>query len=36
MYKVSIVKCDNYDPENVFDAVKKAVDLIGIDLKKKY
>lgn len=35
MYKVSIVKCDNYDPENVFDAVKKAIDLIGIDLRKK-
>jgi uncharacterized protein (DUF362 family) len=35
MYKVAIVKCNNYDPENVFNAIKKAIDLIGIDLRKK-
>ncbi|MBP2133495.1 uncharacterized protein (DUF362 family)/ferredoxin [Methanomicrobium sp. W14] len=27
--KVSIGKCDDYERENVFDSVKKAVDLIG-------
>lgn len=35
MNKVSIVKCDNYNTENVFEAVKKAIDLIGIDLREK-
>jgi len=29
MTKVSIVKCDSYDNEEVYDAVKKSIDLIG-------
>lgn len=35
MSKVAIVKCENYLPNVVLSAVKKAVDLIGIDLKKE-
>ncbi len=35
MSKVAIVKCEDYMPETVLSAVKKAVDLIGIDLKKE-
>lgn len=35
MSKVAVVKCEDYMPETVSSAVKKAVDLIGIDLKKE-
>ena len=29
MTKVSLVRCSDYDPVKVFDAVKRAVDLVG-------
>ena len=29
MSKVSIVRCENYDSQRVFEAVKRAVDLVG-------
>lgn len=29
MSKVAIVKCENYDPENVYDSLKRAMDLLG-------
>lgn len=35
MSKVAIVKCEDYLPKTVLSAVKKAVDLVGIDLKKE-
>jgi uncharacterized protein (DUF362 family)/Pyruvate/2-oxoacid:ferredoxin oxidoreductase delta subunit len=35
MSKVAIVKCEDYLPGTVLSAVKKAIDLVGIDLKKE-
>lgn len=35
MSNVAIVKCEDYLPKTVLSAVKKAVDLVGIDLKKE-
>ena len=35
MSKVAIVKCEDYLPKTVLSAVKKAIDLVGIDLKKE-
>ena len=29
MPKVSIIRCENYDTDKVFDAVKRSVDLVG-------
>jgi len=34
MVKVSVVKCETYNPEEVFEAVKKAIEGIGLELPK--
>lgn len=34
MAKVAVVKCETYNPEEVFNAVKKAVEGIGLELPK--